>query len=146
MDRDLKYYRRSSYLALALLCGCAGANQIARNATHLAFADLNGPNRKQAVAAISSGPSVIHFKRGERIPLDLALDSRLMQLEASQLTLVAKRDFALLLRPDGPLRVSGDGVDFEAEHGNYFGFGFEVEREAATLLRVKFGVLPEHEP
>src|SRR5262245_35868251 len=113
MNREPKYYRRSSYLFLALLCGCAGANQVARNAPHLAYAELNGPNRKQALSTLSSGPTVIRFKRGERIPLDLALDSRLIQLEAPQLTLVAKRDFDLLLRPDGPLRVSGDGVDFE---------------------------------
>src|SRR5262245_58178895 len=148
MDHAPNYYTRSNYLVLvlALLCSCAGANQIARNATHLAFADLNGPNRKQALAAISSGPTIIHFKRGEQIPLDLALDSRLIELDAPRLTLVAKRDFDLLLRPDGPMRVSGDGADFEAEHGNYYGVGFDVEREAATLLRVKFGVLPEHKP
>ena len=149
MNRVLKYYKRSSYCLIGLLCfgsGCAGANQVARTASHLTFAELNGPNRKQALATVASGPTVIHFKRGERIPLDLALDSKLMQLEAPQLTLVAKRDFDLLLRPDGPLRVSADGVDFESDHGNYFGFGFDVERQADTLLRVKFGVLPEKQP
>ncbi|HKP63334.1 MAG TPA: hypothetical protein VJV78_41650 [Polyangiales bacterium] len=148
MDTAFKYYKRSSYL-LALLClgsGCAGANQVARNAAHLTYAELNGPNKKQALATIAGGPTVIHFKRGEQIPLDLALDSRLIELDAPRLMLVAKRDFDLLLRPDGPMRISGDGADFEGEHGNYYGVGFDVEREAATLLRVKFGVLPEHRP
>lgn len=149
MNCALKYYMRSIYL-LALLSfgfGCAGANQVARNAAHVNYAELNGPNRKQALATIGGGgPAVIHFKRGERIPLHLALDSRLIELEATPLTLVAKHDFDLLLRPDGPLRISGDGVDFEGEHGNYFGFGFEVERDKATLLRVKLGVVPERQP
>ena len=151
MNRVLKYYARSSDVGLfaLLLCfvaGCAGANQVARNAPHLTFADLNGPNRQHALATVAGGPSVIHFKRGERIPVDLALDSRLIDLEGSGLTLVAKRDFDLLLRGDGPLRVSGDGVDFESDHRNYFGFGFDVERDKPTVLRVKFGVLPEKQP
>src|SRR4051812_34610675 len=111
-----KYYKRSSKpVLLALLClggGCAGANQVARSAPHLTFAELNGAQRKQAIQTIASGPTVIHFKKGERVPLDLALDSQLIQLEAPRLTLIARQDFDLLVRPDGPLRLSADGVDF----------------------------------
>jgi hypothetical protein len=130
--RVLKYYKRSRYNLLALLClgpGCAGANQVARDAHRLSFADLNSPQRKQAVATIASGPTVIHFARGERIPVDLGLDSKLLQLEAPQLTLIAKRDFDLLVRPDGSLRLSADGVDFEAQDDNYFGVGFNVDAQ-----------------
>lgn len=142
-----KYYDRSTtYTLLALLClsaGCAGANQVARDASRLTYAELNGPRRQQAVQTIASGPTVIHFQRGERIPVDLVVDSKLIQLEGQQLTVIAKRDFDLLLRPDGPIRLSADGIDFESHHENYFAFGFAVEREAATMLHVKFGVQPE---
>jgi hypothetical protein len=149
MNRTPNYYTRSICNLLALLClgsGCAGANQVARDAQRLTFAELNGPQRRQAIATVASGPTVIHFERGQRIPLELVLDSKLIELEAPRLTLIAKRDFDLLLRPDGGIRLSSDGVDFESHHENYFGFGFEVERQAETLLRVKFGIQPAGRP
>jgi len=86
---------------------------------------------------------VIHFQRGERIPVELKLDSSLIELDAPNLTLIAKRDFALLLRADGGPLLSADGSDFAPSAKNYFMLGFKVTRDEPTSLRVVLGVRPD---
>ncbi len=149
MTHISKYYKRSNSwcgvaaLGLALVSGCAGPNQAAQVAQRFSYAQLTGSQREAMLAKLTRLPVVIHFKQGERIPVDLRLDSSLTQLEAPNMTLVAKRDFYLLLRADGGPLLSPDGVDFEHKTKNYFVFGFKIERDAPTALHVVLGVRPE---
>jgi hypothetical protein len=158
MARHHKYYVRSNWaaralatLGLALLAaiagvGCAGPNQAARSARRITYADLDGPGRRAAFETLAELPVIVRFRKGDRVPVDLQLDSSLLQLESPGLVLIAKRDFHLLLRADaGPL-LSENGVDFQPAAKNYFGFGFEVQRDQPTRLRVRLGVRPEAAP
>jgi hypothetical protein len=144
-----KYYacsnnwRNAALLALAIASGCAGPNQAAQVAQRFSYAQLTGSQREATLPKLTHLPVVIHFKQGERIPVELRLDSSLTQLEAPNLTLVAKRDFYLLLRADAGPMLSADGVDFELDNKNYFAFAFKVERDAPTALHVVLGVRPE---
>ena len=142
------YYNRSSAAALLLLTalGCAGPNQIAKTADRIAFADLQGDQRRAAFSALAKGSTIVHFKRGDRVPLDFKLDSSLAELADPDLMLVVKRDFYLLIDPAGPPRVSEDGVDFETKAKNYFFFGFNVPKTGDAKMVLRLGVRPESPP
>ncbi|MDD9945558.1 MAG: hypothetical protein OXU20_31225 [Myxococcales bacterium] len=131
------------WLASALFTsGCAGANLAPRDAHRLTFADLVGPDRSLAAVQLQHLPVIIHFKQGERIPLDLSLDSTLAELESPPLTLVVKRSFYMLLQADAPPRLSEDGVDFSPPSKNHFFFGFSVQRHLPTMMKAVFGIRP----
>jgi hypothetical protein len=160
MSCDSNYYKHSNsrfapaacwqplpaLIAVCLLVGCAGPNQLAAGARRVSFAELSGAQRGPAVERLARLPAVVHFRRGERVPLELVLDSALAELQAPALALVAKRDFYLLLRADGGPLLSADGVDFEAEQPNWFFFGFAVERAGPTAMRVVLGIRSERQP
>lgn len=151
MHFALDYYARSRIsVALAVVfaafaTGCAGPNAIAADAQRVMYADLQAGERRAALEKIMRLPAVVAFKRGERIPVEFVLDSSMLELVRGDLELMAKRDFYLLLRADGGPLLSEDGVDFEAGDGpkNYFFFGFAVQRDAATSVKVAIGVRPE---
>jgi len=149
-----KYYMRSindsRALLLALLgavllaiIGCGGPNQVAGGAQRLAYADLTGKERQAAFSSLTKGPAVVHFKKGDRVPVRVTLDSSLAQVQASELVLVVERDFYLLLDGDGPPRLSEDGVDFESKAKNYFLFGFNVPKEGEAGMVLQIGIRPE---
>lgn len=147
----LDYYARSriSFACAVVFAafgpGCAGPNAIAADAPRVLYADLQAGERRAALEKLMHLPAVVAFKRGERIPVDFVLDSSMLELVRADLELMAKRDFYLLLRSDGGPLLSEDGVDFEAGDGskNYFSFGFAVQRDAATRVKVALGVRPE---
>jgi hypothetical protein len=156
MDCTHNYYVRSKLISFArawlvlppiLLgltsSGCAGAGQAARGAQRVSYAELSGPQRQAAYEKLTRVPVVIQFRRGERIPVELKLDSSLIELQAPDLTLIAKRDFALLLRADGGPLLSTDGSNFTPSEKNYFILGFNVTRDEPTSMRVVFGVRPD---
>ena len=145
-----KYYKRSSrpagLLMLLTALGCAGPNQIAKTADRIAFADLKGDQRRAAFSRLARGTTIVHFKRGDRVPLDFKLDSSLAELADPDLMLVVKRDFYLLIDPDGPPRVSEDGIDFESKAKNYFLFGFKVPKSGDAKMVLRLGVRPASPP
>ena len=154
-----KYYDRSNLWIGALLrvpllllatfgSGCAGPNAMAADAPHLEYADLNGEQRRAALEQLARLPAIVAFSKGEQIPVELALDSSMIALADAKLTLIAKRDFFLLLRPDGAPLLSEDGVDFERgdRPENYFFFGFGVHRDAAPSVKVTVGLRPDSPP
>jgi len=143
------YYRRSRTAGTALLLGagllvaCAGANEEAKNADSVSFAALNGPDREAARQKLLHLPVVLHVEKGTRIPLELQLDSKLARLDTRPMTLVAKRDFFLLIRSDGPPLLSEDGVDYESKPKNYFSLGLAAKRDRDALIRLRLGVRPD---
>jgi hypothetical protein len=142
-----KYYTRSSGAALpaSLLLaaiGCAGPNQIASGAPRFAFSDLNGSERRAAFASLAKGAAVVHFRRGDQVPLRFVLDSSLADLKTPELVLVVKRDFYALIDPGGPPRVSENGVDFESKPKNYFFYGFNVPKAGDASMVLRIGLRP----
>ena len=157
MTGDTSYYTRSKWTARAahtlpaaasiaaalLALGCGGVNQTASDATRIAYSELTGDGRAAALQRLTALPVIVRFEKGQRVPVDLQLDSSLIELQAPELTLVARRDFYLLLHEDGGPLLSEDGVDFESKGDNYFFFGFDVQRDQPTRMRVRLGVRPQ---
>lgn len=131
--------------SLASACG-GGPNRVAARAPRVAYAELSGANRKAAAQHLMRVPFVLTFRKGDRVPLSLSLESSLVELDIPELTLVAKRDFSLLFNDDGPPLLSEDGVDFEARHQNSFFFGLSVERERPARMQVGIRLRPEAPP
>lgn len=141
--RVLNYYARSIVCLSLALAGCgAGPNQMAKRAGRVDFQELNGPDKRGVMKRLTHFPSIIHFKAGDRVPVEFIIDSELAEVEVKDMVLVAKRDFYLLLRPRGGPRLSRDGVNFEEGHKNWFSIGFAVTRREPAHLAVKLGVWP----
>ncbi|MEO8903348.1 MAG: hypothetical protein ABI627_17650 [Polyangiaceae bacterium] len=134
------YYAGSLLAFFACTSGCAGPNASAAQATRVSLSELQGGQRGAALARLTHLPMVIAFKRGERVPLSLGVDSELFALEGSALVLLAKRDFFVLLRQGGPPLLSLDGIDFEQRHKNSFFFGFHVDKAQPTELQLHLGI------
>ena len=139
-----------NYYLCSLLCllgitalGCAGPNQVAAQASRVTLAELNGSQRANAFQKLTSLPTVLEFKQGDRVPVSLLFDSELATLEVPDFTMVAKRTFYVLLRSDGPPLLSRDGVDFEERRKNSFFVGFDVRRPKQTRMRIGLGIWPE---
>ena len=144
-NRSRFHYYGCSMLLLAALSACAGPNQVARTATRLSIQELDTGDRAAVLSRLSRLPVVLHFQKGDRIPVHFTLDSEFAALEVQPWTLVAKRDFYLLLRADGMPLLSRDGVDFEAprKNKNSFLFGFALEGQRPAELRIGLGIWPE---
>ena len=113
----------AALLALfAVGCG-ASNNQVAKSA------------RRVPVAHIAELPPAERPKALATLPV--VLESALVELksEGGGLTLVARRTFYVLLRPEGPPAISLDGVDFEQPAKNSFGVGFEAKEGAPAKVR-----------
>jgi hypothetical protein len=144
------YYRRSKYRLVALcalaLAGCGGANQTAREAPTLAYERLQTARSTQLVQQLGRPPYIIKVAAGTAIPVDFDLDSRVLAVRDEDFVLVAKRDFYLLMRADGPPLLSEDGVEFEDKPRNYFRFGFRLRGQEPTTVDFALGVRPEKKP
>lgn len=119
-----------AWLFSALLCsfGCASPNKIAATAPLVPYSALKGGQTEPFAQALRSPPYVLAFKAGDEIPLNFALESKLVELPVPPLTIRAKQDFWILMRADGPPLVSLDGKDFQAKTQNSFMFGIKVVR------------------
>jgi hypothetical protein len=146
MLRHARYYVCSSALVLVLSSGCASVNSRAVNAPRVPFATL-AQDRDHAVK-LQSLPLVMVFEKGDRIPVRFDAESALFELAPRPVgfELVASRRFYLLLLPDGPPRVSVDGVDFEKVHKNTFRFGFMVDKDKGALTDIAVGIWREPPP
>lgn len=124
--------------------GCAGPNRMAQRAPHLVFSDLYGEGRANAAQKLVRLPLVIHLKKGDRVPVDLQIDSAFAVLETERIELIAKREFYILLRPKGPPLLSEDGVDFtKRTRENYFTVGLHVTKKDPTVLIAYLGISPD---
>jgi hypothetical protein len=128
------FYACSVCALIAGGSGCANLNARAAEAPRVPFSSLSV--RHDEAALIGRHPVVLVFEPGERVPVRFTLESAIMRTDRDPVTfdLVAQRRFYLLLLPDGPPRISLDGVDFETQPKNSFKFGFAVTRSKAEVV------------
>jgi hypothetical protein len=123
--------------------GCAGPNQLAKNAPRVAFEALGESDQASARLVLRQLPVVLHFKPGQHVPVDFGIESRLFEVDLPELDLLVRREFFLLLRPDGPPLLSEDGLEFEERPKNSFMLGFDVRDGKPTTLHLGLAVRPE---
>jgi hypothetical protein len=147
MSREFNNYARSTmgYLALLLAAtACAGPNQLARGAPRVDFGDIAlGQEHPTLAQRFGRAPFILHFRAGDEVPVDFALQSRLFRLDTASWKLVAKRDFYVLFLSDAPPRLSEDGVDFEEHDQNSFLLGLRLRRGKPADIQIRLAVHPE---
>jgi hypothetical protein len=132
----------SSMLAVAVYLaatGCAGPNKIAANAPRVAYSELTPGEAEKHVSTLSHLPFILVFKAGDRVPLNFVLESRLVNVDVPSLTLVAKKDFYVLVRPKGAPLVSEDGKDFSTKTQNSFQVGLSLKKGESPSIQAKIG-------
>ena len=139
------YYNRSFMIPAALLfaVGCGGANQVARNAPTVPFDRFDSDRSSALLSQLQKPPYIVKFRAGQVIPVDFTLDSKLMRAQDEDFVVIAKRDFYVLFRSDGPPLLSADGVEFEERPKNYFRFGFRLRGKEPATIDLGLGVRPE---
>lgn len=140
MRHDQKTSAAFGALLLLVAAGCAGPNQLARRAPVVPFPDIAQGLPSPAIEHLQRLPFVLHVPKGQQIPVDFALDSGLFDLETGDLRLVARRDFWVLFRADGPPLLSDDGVEFEKRPRNAFSLGLRVEKDRPARVDVRLRV------
>lgn len=149
-SRELNNYTRSIWGCLVLVlaaAACAGPNQLARGAPRVDFRDIAAGQSHPVVAArFGRVPFILHFRAGDEVPVDFALQSRLFRLDSSSWKLVAKRDFYVLFLTDGPPRLSEDGINFETHDQNSFQLGLRLRRGQPADIQMHVAVHPESAP
>lgn len=146
MLRIFNNYVRSTIGLVSLLAAtaCAGPNQLARGAPRVDFRDIAlGQEHPTLAQRFGRGPFILHFRAGDEVPVDFALDSRLFRLDTAPWKLVAKRDFYVLFLTDAPPRLSEDGVDFETHDRGSFQLGLRVRRGKPADIQIHLAVRPE---
>lgn len=128
------------------VAGCAGPNAVARNAARVDFAALGRGGASPDGKSPLTLPFVLHVAAGQEVPLDFQLNSRVFALDPGPLKLVAKRDFYVLFRDDGPPLLSEDGQQFEERAKNTFRFGLRVVKDEPTKVELYLGIRPEPQP
>ncbi|HEY6881431.1 MAG TPA: hypothetical protein VI299_25575, partial [Polyangiales bacterium] len=140
MNRFVNVYY-ASVLVCMQLCGCGHAlNRQAARAPHyrLVSPEIAG---QALMDSFQHLPVVLEFQPGDKLPLELMLDSLLLTLvpTPNRLELVAQRQFFLMIRENGPPVVSLDGVDFSERRKGYFSAGFGITKsERKASVRVGF--------
>lgn len=143
MLRFIRIYYMCSALTLGatlLAAGCAGPNQVARTAPRIDFAQFDTQRSPELVAQLGNPPYVVHFEKGRVIPVDFALESKLMSTQNEDFEIVVTRDFYVLFRADGPPLLSEDGIEFEEKHENSFRFGFRMKGQEPTVVDLGLGI------
>jgi hypothetical protein len=124
---------------LALLAiGCGASNtQVARSARRVPvahMADLTPDERTKALATL---PVILEIRKGDKFPVEPALESSLLALHTEGTwTVEARETFYVLLREEGPPAVSVDGVDFDQPAQNSFGAGIDSQKGEPTKVRL----------
>jgi hypothetical protein len=128
---------------LAVSVACAGPNTVARSAPRVAFTEIAQGQPGPAVERLQHVPFVLHVQQGQEIPVEFGLDSSLFSFEPGPMKLVAKRDFYVLFRKDGPPLLSDDGVEFEKRPKNAFMFGLSVQKDQPAKVELRLRVRAE---
>jgi len=104
------------------------------------------PVRPGAIATTVSPrlPLLLQFEPGDRIALDVGIDGDLMEVEGqgSELTVVVKRRFYVLMTEDGPPRISLDGKTVGQVRGS-LQLGLGVTAAKGTVASVRLGTTGE---
>ena len=132
---------------LLVATACAGPNQLAHGAPRVDFGDIAlGQEHPTIAQSFGKGPFILHFRAGDDVPVELALESRLFRLDAGSWKLVAKRDFYVLFLTDGPPRLSEDGIDFEKRDQGSFLLGLRLQRGKPAAVQIRLALHPEPAP
>jgi hypothetical protein len=142
--KPIYYAGGIALLALSFL-GCASPNAVARTTEPIPFEQLDRGDRAQHVRRLQKLPFIVHFRAGDRVPVDLAVHSRLFDVPDQTQLVTVKRDFYLLFRKGGAPLLSEDGVDFERRARNSFSFGFDLQKDEPTRVRIEIGVRAQPE-
>ena len=145
---ELNHYT-GGLLLMLLGMSCASPNTVARDASKLDFATIAQGTPAPGAAPAASAlvvPFVLHVAAGQEIPVDFRLESRVFTLDTGPLKLVAKRDFYVLFREDGPPLLSEDGVEFEERVNNTFRFGLRVVKDEPATVELFLGIRREPSP
>ena len=122
--------------ALVLACG-ASNNQVARSARRVPIAHISELPQAERASALASLPVVLEVRKGDRFPVEMAVESGLLALTTEGTwTVEARETFYVLLREEGAPVVSVDGVDFDVAAQNSFGVGFDAQEGQPVKLRV----------
>lgn len=121
-----------------LLVSCAASNtHVAQSARRVPVAHIRELPAAERPKAMASLPLVLEIRKGDRFPIEVVLDSRLITVHTEGTwTMEAKQAFFVLLREDGPPIISDDGVDFDHKVNNSFGVGFEMREGQPAKLRI----------
>lgn len=130
------------------LSACGASNtQLARSARRVPIAHIAELPEKERPTALASLPVVLEIRKGDRFPIDAALDSRLLTLhDTGPWTLEAKQTFYVLLREDGPPVISEDGLDFDSKPRNSFSVGFGAMKGKRATVKMLLGFHKEGSP
>lgn len=134
-------YRRGLACAALLLVACGASNsQIARSARRVPVAHISELPLAERATALGQLPVILEIRKGDRFPLEVVIDSRLLALHTEgSWSVEALETFYMLLREEGAPAFSEDGVDFDEAQGNSFGVGFESKAGQPAKLRVALG-------
>lgn len=147
--QDVVLRRRSVGWALcvasALGCmtsGCMTSNSArAEHARHVPLAHLSELPEAERGAALAKLPVVLEIRKGDRFPVEVLIDSRLLKLDApAPWALEAREDFFVLLNEAGPPALSEDGVDFDTRPKNTFSFGVEAVAGKPPAVHLVLGL------
>jgi len=99
------------------------------------------PVRPSAISAARPPqlPLILQFEPGDRFTLAVGVDGELMSVEGggSELTVVVKRRFFVLMTDSGPPRISLDGKTLGQVRGNLkLGFGVTADKGTVASLRL----------
>jgi hypothetical protein len=122
----------------AWLAGCGASNSfVAQNARRIPVAHISELSEAERTRAFEALPIVFEVRKGDRFPLEVVLDSRLLKIETpGPWNLEALETFYILLREDQPPVISEDGVDFDTKAQNAFSFGFVAKKGQPPKVRL----------
>jgi hypothetical protein len=109
---------------------------MAAQAPQVSYTELT-TNKAESFSKMGTLPYVLAFKAGDEIPLSFAFESKLVELNVPPLTIKAKQDFWILMRPKGAPLVSLDGKDFTTQSMNSFMFGIRVVKDEPPSVQGK---------
>lgn len=126
--------------------GCSSSSLAAQNPTRVEYSELLGNNRQRLFSELSQRPAIVHFAKGDKIPVTFTLDSTLAKLDATTTASIsAQREFFVMLRESGPPLTSLDGETFDPQlEAGAFSLGLDVSDDRPTMMHAVFSVSPEH--
>lgn len=127
----------AAVLAL-FVSGCGASNsQVAKSARRVAVAHIADLAPEERATALATLPVILEIREGDRFPVEVLFDSRLLALHTDGTwTVEARETFYVLLREEGAPAVSVDGVDFDRPVQGSFGVGVDSQKEQPAKLRV----------
>jgi hypothetical protein len=101
------------------------------------YADLDGPQRHEAFKRLRQTPTILRFEQGDRIPVQIDVDSSVIGIEGESTLWVAVRSpFYVKIRQEGEALFSAEGKSYEAYNvGDRLALGLSVSDSGRPLFR-----------